>query len=365
MMNIKNQISRNFFKAASAILILASFAYLLMPFLPAMIMGGILALALSSLLQKIESRGFTKKTSLNILMAGIFLIFLAPTLAFLIRGSALLTHAINDPSTMAKLKEIQDHTLQLIDKYAPSFGISLESLQQYIDQGLATVTHFIFNIFSNLLGQIPDLVLFTLIMILSIYFFLFYEIEIRQLYERYFGFQNENGKKFLQVLKSSSREVFLSNVLTGILQASVVTIGAAVFQMGEWFLIFFVTFIASFIPVIGAGPVAFLISLYSFAVGDNVAGIGMLVISVVSGTADNIIRPYLASLGEVEVPGIISFLAVIGGVITMGLPGLFLGPLIASLVFGALPILIDEFFPKSKTESMEELSDQQALHEIE
>jgi predicted PurR-regulated permease PerM len=44
----------------------------------------------------------------------------------------------------------------------------------------------------------------------------------------------------------------------------------------------------------------------------------------------------------------IGLLAVVGGVIVMGLPGLFVGPLIASLVFGALPIIFDEYFPKEQ-----------------
>ena len=41
-------------------------------------------------------------------------------------------------------------------------------------------------------------------------------------------------------------------------------------------------------------------------------------------------------------PPFIGFLAVIGGVIMLGLPGLFIGPLIVTIIFGALPIVINE-----------------------
>ena len=80
----------------------------------------------------------------------------------------------------------------------------------------------------------------------------------------------------------------------------------------------------------------------------------MFVISIISGLADNIIRPYLASMGEVEVDGFISFMAVIGGVIVLGLPGLFVGPLLASLIYGLIPIIFEEYFPKNDNNEFEE-----------
>jgi predicted PurR-regulated permease PerM len=95
---------------------------------------------------------------------------------------------------------------------------------------------------------------------------------------------------------------------------------------------------------------AFVIALIGFIDGKVGAGVTMCVIGLISGVADNIIRPFLSSLGEVEVPAFIGFLAVIGGVIVLGLPGLFIGPLIASLVFGVLPLIFDEYFPNSERE---------------
>ena len=71
----------------------------------------------------------------------------------------------------------------------------------------------------------------------------------------------------------------------------------------------------------------------------------MICVALFTGIVDNIIRPYLNSFGEVQVPVFVNFLAIIGGVLMMGLAGLFVGPLLASLAYGALPILLDEWFP--------------------
>jgi predicted PurR-regulated permease PerM len=67
--------------------------------------------------------------------------------------------------------------------------------------------------------------------------------------------------------------------------------------------------------------------------------------SGVAGISDNLIRPFMGTLGEVNVHPLIGLLAIIGGVIMFGLPGLFIGPLVVSLSFGALPIIIEEYFP--------------------
>ena len=72
----------------------------------------------------------------------------------------------------------------------------------------------------------------------------------------------------------------------------------------------------------------------------------MLTIALVAGVSDNIIRPYLSSKGNVETNPIIGLIAIIGGVTMFGLPGLFIGPLVVSVFFGVLPIILDEYFPQ-------------------
>lgn len=147
------------------------------------------------------------------------------------------------------------------------------------------------------------------------------------------------------MFKVCCREIFFSNLITGVLQASIVSIGALIFGVGDFFLVFFITFVFSFIPVIGAAPVAVLIGAICLLEARVGAGLSMMVVEGVAGLSDNIIRPVLGSLGELKAHPLIGFLAVIGGVISFGLPGLFIGPLVVSLSFGALPIIIQEYFP--------------------
>ena len=329
-------------KAICALLILFFFLFILRPFFYALVLGAILALSLSPVIGYLNKKGLHVKKSLNLVIGVIFFILLTPSLAFLLRGSNVLSKTINDPANITKLNELINQATQFIQKASSPLGISPEEVQSYLSQVTKKLTSFTLDLFSKFISEVPNLFLFSLILILSSYFFLSHQEKIRSIFDRFFCFKKNNGDRFIEVLKSSSKGVLLSNVLTGIIQACVIAFGALFFGYSEWFLIYFITFIASFIPLLGAGPIALILSLSSFASGNNISGIGLLVISAISGASDNFIRPYLASFGTVEVPGVINFVAVIGGVITMGLPGLFLGPLIASLAFGVLPIISDE-----------------------
>jgi predicted PurR-regulated permease PerM len=83
----------------------------------------------------------------------------------------------------------------------------------------------------------------------------------------------------------------------------------------------------------GGAPLAFtLISLYLVGTGDMLAGIGLFVWgSVELFIVDKTIRPTLIG-GPVKLPFLPTFFGLIGGVKTMGVVGLFVGPVLMALL---------------------------------
>jgi predicted PurR-regulated permease PerM len=89
---------------------------------------------------------------------------------------------------------------------------------------------------------------------------------------------------------------------------------------------------ASIIPVVGAGIVWAPAGLYLIFTGAVWKGIFVLLWgSVVISTADNIIRPWVVS-GRVELHPLILLFFILGGVEAFGFLGLFLGPVVASVL---------------------------------
>ena len=131
----------------------------------------------------------------------------------------------------------------------------------------------------------------------------------------------------------------VSSIFIGVLQASIVGFGALVCGVGDFVVVFVVTFFCSFIPVIGAGPVALALSVYQLFLGEYGSAIVLGVLAFVAGTVDNLLRPYLVSSSEADLHPIVSLLAIIGALVTFGMPGLFLGPVIASVAVKIIPTL--------------------------
>lgn len=340
---------KNFFKLFTAFAIVACFIYVLSPFLVAFFFGGMLALALSPFLTAFMRRyHWSKKKTLIVMTIVIFFIGAVPLGLFFIRGARIISEFFSQQSISALTRSTQERVYTFLDHLAVDNHLESEMVKEKFNDFLNNAGSFSLKTFSDLITQIPDLLLSILVMILSFYFFLLKEDHIREIFDRYFYFTKSHSDRFVAVLKSSCREVFFSNVITGILQSTIVSLGALACGIGDFYIIFFFTFIISFIPIIGAAPMAFAIAIFAFFDKQTGAGIAMAIIGAITGLADNLIRPYLVSLGEVEVPAFIGFLAVIGGVIVMGLPGLFVGPLLASMMYGVLPIIVEEYFPQER-----------------
>ncbi len=340
-----NIVLKNFFKIAFSFILLSLTFYIMMPFMISIVLGGILAMALSPFVDFLMRKGLSRSLSLVFFSLILGLVGFVPVVAFFIRGSRIISDLLHNANLSEISLRFTTSMHKFIDNMCAIYGIDKTLVDNRISSLVSYGGTVLSRTFSDFVTELPVIFMLGFITILSVYFFLKESDKIRQLFDRYFFFSKENSDRFILMLKVCCREVFFSNIITGVLQASIVSVGALIFDVGDFFLVFFITYIFSFIPIIGAAPLAALLGAICFIEGRVGAGIGMMVVAVVSGISDNIIRPFLGSLGEVEVHPFIGLLAVIGGVIMFGLPGLFIGPLVASLIFGALPIIVNEYFP--------------------
>ncbi len=352
MSEFRDYVLRNSFKALFVALVVGLFLYILAPFAVSIVIGGILAMALGPVVEKLEARGLKRGGALLLTVLMLGLLVLGPVVGFFVRGSRVVTAYMAHADFEQMTTQLKDRGLGLLDRLGDLHGLDSETAKQKIDSMVGKTVAFITGVFAAFVSQLPEMFLLSFITLFSAYFFLKEADRIRDVFDRFGHFSAENGDRFVRVVVMSCREVFVANILTGVLQAIVVSLGALICGVGDFFMVFFITFVASFIPIIGAGPVAVVLAIMCFMAERVGPGIGMLVVAGVAGVSDNLIRPYLASLGEVAVHPFVGLLAVIGGVIMLGLPGLFIGPLLAALCFGAVPIIVEELLPterRSKT----------------
>jgi predicted PurR-regulated permease PerM len=100
----------------------------------------------------------------------------------------------------------------------------------------------------------------------------------------------------------------------------------------------------SLIPLVGTGLVWVPAAAWLFLSGETVRGIVLVAVSViVIGNVDNVLRPMLLS-GRAQMPTLVIFLSLMGGVSAFGFIGIVLGPLVVATGLA----LLESYLPPSE-----------------
>lgn len=348
--SFQNAFVKNFLKVLTVILIVGLFLFIMFPFMISITLGGILAMALIPVVDYLERKGIKREKGLLLMCLSFAVIALVPVALFIVHSATVITGVMRNSDFSSLTNNAIQAVYKIVDKVCGVYGIDKELAHEKLTNLFNGSIGFMSKQIGNFMGELPTVLLVGFITSLSMYFFLRESKAIREFFDKYFYFSKKNGERFISMVKTCCQVVFISNIVTGILQALIVSTGSLIFGVGEFFVVFFITFVFSFIPVIGAGPVAIVLALMCFFDNATGSGIGLLVVAAIAGLSDNLLRPYLSSRGDVEVHPFLGFMAVIGGVIVFGLAGLFIGPLIASMTMGAVPIILEEFLPNKKEE---------------
>ncbi|HTP40857.1 MAG TPA: AI-2E family transporter YdiK [Nitrospiria bacterium] len=143
-----------------------------------------------------------------------------------------------------------------------------------------------------------------------------------------------NGEAAVRLAAQAIRGVALGVVVTALVQAVLGGIGLAV--AGVPFAIVLTAGIFFFsVAQIGAVPVLILPVIWLYWNGSTGWGTFLLIVTVVVGTMDNFLRPILIKKGA-DLPLLLVFSGVVGGLIAFGLIGIFVGPVVLAVAYTLL-----------------------------
>jgi len=331
------------FRLATAFLIAGLFIYINWPLLNPILIAAIFAMGadpIVTLMQRKLRR--SRRLCSIILLIGFSVLFLIPGVNFLYRSTQLIQQTSFKESPIQKqIERVETYAHKQMEKLSEKTGMDFTFSQDSFRSRIEAIgTNLAQNIVS-IFAELPAVLFGTFLILISMYFFLVESSYFREMLFRFSYLEAERTKEFLDLLRDACRAVLLSNILVGAIQATIIATGSLICGYNEFAIIWFLTFVCSFVPIIGAGPVALVLALVSFIEGDIGSGVGLLVTALIGGTIDNILRPYMLS-GKTEMHPLIGFLSVIGGVMVFGIAGLFFGPLIAILAIQGLPLLLQE-----------------------
>ena len=141
------------------------------------------------------------------------------------------------------------------------------------------------------------------------------------------------------------RSVLVANVVVSIAQASICSIALLIAGMPRALVWGTLSFFLSFVPVVGTMPITIGAAVYCYSQGRVGSAIFMVAIAAVIGLVDNILRPIFMK-SSANLSFLWTFVAFVGGVALLGLPGVIVGPLAFSLFIAYLRAM--EILPPDK-----------------
>jgi predicted PurR-regulated permease PerM len=139
------------------------------------------------------------------------------------------------------------------------------------------------------------------------------------------------------------RTTLLGAIGTAAAQGAFATVGFWIAGVPEPIFFGAATAMTSFVPAVGVLLVLVPVGVGLVLAGHSVSGVFELAwgLVVVVGVCDYVIRPRLVR-GEDDVPSIVTFAALFGGVEVLGLKGLVIGPLVMALSLAVLRLYASE-----------------------
>jgi predicted PurR-regulated permease PerM len=144
----------------------------------------------------------------------------------------------------------------------------------------------------------------------------------------------ESGDEVVVLSAQAIRAVALGIVVTALVQSGIGGIGLAITGVPYAVLLSAVMFLLA-VAQIGAGPVLFGAVIWLYWKDETLWATVMLAWSIVTVSLDNVLRPMLIKRGA-DLPLVLIFAGVLGGLFAFGIIGLFVGPVVLAVTYTLL-----------------------------
>ncbi len=314
------------------------------PFIAIVVWGIIIAVAIAPLIDSLEKRFSNRKMIIIGFTVAVIAALLIPTYMLsgkVIDSSQIIVQTIKDgnvtiPPPTEAVKEwplIGEKSYEFWDSAAKNLRETLAPFSEKIK----AMAGSIFSAAGSALGTI---FMFAGSMIIAAVFLIGSEGAVKfykNLSRRLLG---EKGTEWAQLSALTVRSVVTGVIGVAVIQASLALVGLLL--MGVPFavvlavMIMFLTIIQ--IPAfLVIGPVI----AYVFSQGSGTAEVIFTVYMLIVGASDGILKPMLMGRG-VDVPMLVILIGAIGGMMLMGMIGLFIGAVIFALAYTLFGFWISE-----------------------
>jgi predicted PurR-regulated permease PerM len=325
-----------------ALIAFLGIVWIVLPVGLGILLGTLIAFSLQPLYERWKPRlgaGPAALATVGVATVGLVSAFGGLAWLFIARGSSLARALIAALGAGGGL----DRAIDALGKLTSRVGVHPAELAQRLRAAAEAAATSAAEIAETLLAATAMAVLALFFAMLTMYFILRNWAKLAQRAQETFPLRPDYTRALFDEFRRVGRTTLLGTVVTGLAQGILATIGFLVTGVPEPLFFGAATAVASLVPAVGTMIVWVPAGVYQLATGHPVAGVIELAwgFLVVVGVSDYVIRPRLVG-GESEMPALMTFIALFGGVEVFGLKGLILGPVVMSLGVAVLRIYATE-----------------------
>jgi predicted PurR-regulated permease PerM len=340
-------LTRTMLSVGTIALLIFSSAWILRPFVTAFLWAAVIVISTWPVLIRLQARLWGKRGLAVAIMVFVLLLVLIVPLAF---GVGALTGNIH--GIAAKIESLKTLAIPPPPEWLSGsvigrgkIGTTWAQLAAQGPDGLAAhVTPYVSQSLRWIVMQIGGagamILQFLLTAILCGVLYMNGESTARGVRRFAVRLAGANGDRAATLAAGSIRGVSIGIVVTALIQTLIAGTGLAIASTPGALLL---TAMILFLCLAQLGPALIMIPavIWEFYSGSGPSGGILLVFALVSMTIDNFIRPILIRKGA-DLPLLLIFAGVIGGMIGIGIMGIFLGPVILAVTYNLMKEWVED-----------------------
>lgn len=316
-------------------LLTLSVLYMLKGFIMPVVLGAIGAVVLYHPTRVVNQKLKSYKVSVFITIVACALLFFLPLTFLLFSGITEIIQAIQQGQFISYVSDMTALSEAYLPKFKTYFPLSGDSMKGYLSQGMQYGGAKALAILQGIVLNFPKLLMDLGITILSAYIFLIEKDKMKALILGNKIFNPQQTEKIYKAVLNATNSVVISSLVSGLLQGIIMAIVASIIIPSKILLIGILTFMFSFVPVVGTAPITLTLLLINWVQADYTAIVVILIGVGFLTLVDNVLKPYMIG-SKIQIHPLLAFLSALGGLSLFGFYGLFLGPILVGILFSLL-----------------------------
>lgn len=312
-------------------LLIGLFLWLVRGILVPIVLGGVFALLMSPLHEKLARRFGEKrrKWASALLSFGLVVLVLLP-LVFIVIQAVGSVDDLMERDWSKTIAGLERTAVRALDTVAGTIGMDTAKVKEEVSGGIRAAAGAVTGAAGAIAAYIPNLLLEAFLALVAFYYFLRDGTRLSGWLIRVLPFKPEETEELFSSVHNTVNGAILGSILSAAAQGTLITLLTWILGVPGPLVLGVTGFVLAFVPIFGTMPITVGCTLYFFFSGEVGRGIVMGIFAVVIGNVDNVLQPLVQSAHGKMHP-LLVLLGIFGGLNAFGPAGIFIGPIIAAM----------------------------------